>query len=95
MKKSNIMNEAAWTKSTSKEEIFTQLCQALRHINEEVVKLTIITQNLENKLNGIEKKMVEHENKLNQLGEEKVQVRNEMVQKTNDCFSTSQRRTVQ
>jgi len=56
MKKSNIMNEAAWTKSTSKEEIFTQLCQALRHINEDVVKLTNITQNLENKLNGIQKR---------------------------------------
>jgi len=27
--------------------------------------------------------MVEHENKLNQLGEQKVQLRNEMVQKTN------------
>jgi len=32
--------------------------------------------------------MVEHENKLNQLGEEKVHLRNEMVQKTNDYFST-------
>jgi len=29
------------------------------------------------------KKIVEHENKLNQLEEEKVQLRNEMVQKTN------------
>jgi len=35
MKKSNKRNEAAWTISTSKEEIFTQLCQALRHINED------------------------------------------------------------
>jgi len=66
MKKSNIMNEAAWTKSTLKEKIFTQLCQAPGHIKEEVVKLTNIqnekqdkltkiTQNLENKLNGIKK----------------------------------------
>jgi len=36
------MNEAEWTKSTSKEEIFTQLCQELRHIKEEMVKLTNI-----------------------------------------------------
>jgi len=61
------MNEAEWTKSTSKEEIFTQLCQDLRHIKEEMVKLTNIqnkkldkltniTQNLENKLNGMQKR---------------------------------------
>ena len=50
------MNEAAWTKLTSKEEIFNQLCQALRDINEEVVKLTTIKQNLENKLNAIQKR---------------------------------------
>jgi len=83
MKKTNIVNEAAWTKSTSKEGIFAQLCQNLRHIKGEMVmltniqnerqdKLTNITQNLENKLHGIQKKMVEHKNKLNQLGEEKV-----------------------
>jgi len=30
--------------------------------------------------------MVEHENKLNQLGEEKVRLSNEIIQKTNDCF---------
>jgi len=94
MKKSSIMNKAAWTKSTSKEEVFTQLCQDLRHIKEEMVKLTNIqkekldkltniTQNVDNKLNGIQKKMVEYENKLNQLGEEKVQLCNEMFQKTN------------
>ena len=88
------MNKAAWTKSTSKEEVFTQLCQDLRHIKEEMVKLTNIqkekldkltniTQNVDNKLNGIQKKMVEYENKLNQLGEEKVQLCNEMFQKTN------------
>jgi len=59
------MKEAAWTKTSSKEEIFTQLCQALRHRkevvkltniqNEKLDKLTNITQNLENKLNGIQK----------------------------------------
>jgi len=65
MKKSNIMNEAAWTKSTSKEEIFNPICHAIRNMNGEVVKLTsiqnvkldkltTITQNLENKLNGIQ-----------------------------------------
>jgi len=35
MKKSNIMNEATWIISTSKKEI-TQLCQALKLINEDV-----------------------------------------------------------
>jgi len=39
------MNEAASTKSTSKEETFNQLCQAITNMNEEVVKLTNITQN--------------------------------------------------
>jgi len=51
--------------------------------NEKLDKLTNITQNLENKLNGIQKKMVEYENKLNQLEEKKEQLRVEMVQKTN------------
>jgi len=51
--------------------------------NEKLDKLTNITQNLENKLNGIQKKVVEYENKLNQLEEEKEQLREEMVQKTN------------
>jgi len=50
--------------------------------NEKLDKLTNITQNLEIKLNGIQKKMAEHENKLNQL-EAKEQLRNEMVHKTN------------
>jgi len=50
--------------------------------NEKLDKLTNITQNLENKLNGIQKKMVEYENKLNKL-EEKKELRDEMVQKTN------------
>ena len=51
--------------------------------NEKLDKLTNITQNLENKLNGIQKKMVESENKLNQLEEKKEQLRDEMIQKTN------------
>jgi len=57
------MNEGAWKKSTPKEEIFNQLWQATRNMNEKVDKLTNnkdetldkltnITQNLENKLNG-------------------------------------------
>ena len=50
--------------------------------NEKLDKLTNITQNLENKLNGIQKKMVDYEVKLN-LEEKKEQPRNEMVQKTN------------
>jgi len=41
--------------------------------NKKLDKLTNITQNLENKLTGIQQKMVEYENKLNQLGEEKEQ----------------------
>ena len=51
--------------------------------NEKLDKLTNITQNLENKVNEIQKKMVEYENKLNQLEEKKEQLRDEMVQKTN------------
>ena len=51
--------------------------------NEKLDKVTNITKNLENKLNGIQKKMVEYANKLNQLEEKKEQLRDEMVQKTN------------
>ena len=51
--------------------------------NEKLDKPTNITQNLENKLNGIQEKMVHYENKLNQLEEKKEQLRDEMVQKTN------------
>jgi len=51
--------------------------------NEKLDKLSNITKNLENKLNGIQKKMFECENTLNQLEEEKEQLRDEMVQKTN------------
>ena len=39
--------------------------------NEQLDKLTNITQNLENKPNQLQKKMVEYENKLNQLEEKK------------------------
>jgi len=42
--------------------------------NEKVGKLTNITQNLENKLNRIQKMMVEYENMLNQLEEKKEQL---------------------
>jgi len=51
--------------------------------NDKLDKLTNITLNLENKLNGIQQKMVEYENKLNQLEEKKEQLRDEIVQKTN------------
>jgi len=50
--------------------------------NKKLDKLTNITKNLENKLNGIQQKMIEYENKLNQLEEEKEQVRDEIVQNT-------------
>jgi len=78
MKKSNIMNEALWVKSNSKEENFNQLRKGIKELketlhkqtniqNEKLYKLSNITQYLENKLNVIRKKMVEYENKLNQL----------------------------
>ena len=65
--------------SSSKEEKkFNQLWQGIKQLketmliqNEKLDKLTNITQNLENKLNGIQKKMVDHENKLNQHEENK------------------------
>ena len=76
--------------SSSKEKKFNQLWQGIKQLketmliqNEKLHKLTNITQNLENKLNGIQKKTVEYENKLNQLEEKKEQLRYEMVQKTN------------
>ena len=88
------MNEGKWAKSSSKEEKLNQLWQGMKELketmlksnniqNEKLDKLTNITKNLENKLNGIQKKMVECKNKLNQLEEEKEQLRDEMVQKTN------------
>ena len=74
-----MMNEAPWGKSSSKEEKkFNQLWQGIKQLketmliqNEKLDKLTNITQNLENKPNGIQKKMVDHENKLNQHEENK------------------------
>jgi len=56
--------------SSSKEEKkFNQLWQGIKQLketmliqNEKLDKLTNITLNLENKLNGIQKKMVEYEN---------------------------------
>jgi len=73
-----MMNEATWGKSSSKEKKFNQLWQGIQQLkeamliqNEKLDKLTNITSNLENKLNGIQKKMVEYENKLNQLEEKK------------------------
>jgi len=84
-----MMDEATWGKSSSKEEKFNQLWQGIKELkekmliqNEKLDKLTNITQNLEHKRNGIQQKMVEYENKLNQLEEEKEQLRDEMVQKT-------------
>jgi len=70
-------------KSTSKEEIFYQLWQAIANMNEKLDKLTDITQKLKNMLNGIKKRIGQHENKLNYLEEEKAQLRNEIVPKTN------------
>ena len=79
----SMMNEATWGKSrTKKEKKFNQLWQGFQQLketmliqNEKLDKLTNITQNLENKLNGIQKKMVEYENKLNQLEGKKEQLR--------------------
>jgi len=61
-----------------KKKKFNQLWQGTQQLketmviqNEKLDKLTNITQNLENKLNGIQTKMVEYENKLTQLEEKK------------------------
>ena len=59
-----MMNEATWRKSSSKEEKkFNQLWQGIQQLketiliqNEKLDKLTNITQNLENKLNGTQKR---------------------------------------
>ena len=65
---------------------FNQLWQGIQELKETMLiknkrldKLTAI----ENKLDGIQQKMVEYENKLNQLEKEKEQLRDKMVQKTN------------
>jgi len=90
MNKSSIVSKATWAKPRSKEENFRQEIKELKQTlhklnniqNEELNKLTDITQNLEN--NCMEyKKMVEYGSKLNQHEEEKEQLRNRIVQKTN------------
>ena len=69
-------------KTKVKRRKFNQLWQGIKELketmlklinipNEKLGKLTKITQNLENSLYGIQKKMVEYENKLNQLEQEK------------------------
>ena len=65
---------------------FNQLWQGIQELKEAMLiqnkrldKLTTI----ENKLDGIQQKMVEYENKLNQLEKGKKQLRDRMVQKTN------------
>jgi len=57
-----MMKEATWGKSSSKEKKFNQLWQGIKQLkkimliqNEKLDKQTNITQNLENKLNGIQK----------------------------------------
>ena len=64
LKKPSMVNQATWGKSSSKEEKkFNQLWQGIQQLretmliqNEKLDKLTNITQNLENKLNGIQKR---------------------------------------
>jgi len=59
-----MMNEATWGKSSSKEKKnFNHFWQGIQQLketmliqNEKLDKLTNITQNLENKLNGIKKR---------------------------------------
>ena len=59
------MNEATWKTSSSKEEKLKQLWDGIKQLKETILiqygkldKLTNITQNLEDKLNGIQQKMV-------------------------------------
>ena len=78
-------NEATWRNSSSKDEKFKQLWNGIKQLKE-----TMLIQNkkldrqttIQNKLNGIQQKMVEYENKLNQLEKEKEQLRDKIVQKT-------------
>ena len=65
---------------------FNQLGQGIQELKETMLiqnkrldKLTTI----ENKLDGIQQKMVEYENKLNQFEKENEQLHDKMVQKTN------------
>jgi len=55
-KKSSLTNEAPRTKATSKEEIYNLPWQAIGIMNEKLDRLTNLSQNLENKLNGILKR---------------------------------------
>jgi len=63
-----------------------QLWQGIKELQETMFiqnkKLDKLT-NFKNMLNGIKQKMVEYKKKLNQLEEEKEQLRYKMVQKTN------------
>jgi len=65
-----MMAEATWGKSSSKEEKFNQLWQGIKELKETMLiqnkKLDKLTHS-ENKLNGIQQRMVEYENKLNRL----------------------------
>ena len=70
----------------SSSKIFNQLWHGIQELkktmliqNKRLDKLTTI----ENKLDGIQQKMVEYENKLNQLEKEKEQLRDKMVLKAN------------
>ena len=62
-----MMNEATWKTSSSKEKL-KQLWDGIKQLKETMLiqngkldKLTNITQNLEDKLNGIQQKMVQYE----------------------------------
>jgi len=88
------MNEATCGKLNSKEWNFNQLLQGIKELketlhkltniqNEKLYKLTNITKKTWKQAKWNTKKMGEYENKLNQLEEEKEQLRNVMVQKTN------------
>ena len=80
------VNEAKWRNSSSKDEKLNQIWKGMKEMNETMLiqnkKLNKLTT-IENKLHGIQQKMVEYENKLKQLVEEKEQLRDKMVQKTN------------
>jgi len=69
--------------STSKEEVINQFKKSVKIMNEKLAKLTDLTTKHEKKLHRIQTKIVEHQNNLSLLQEEKVQLRNEMIQKTN------------
>ena len=87
-----MINEATWSKSSSKDEKFNQLWKGITELKETMLiqnkKLDKLTT-IENKLNGIQQKMVEYENKLKQLEEDKEQLCNKMVQKTKICLSSN------